>query len=193
MDILIVTFGIIILFLPIIIITVALFLTNDQNPFYCQQRPGKDGKNFTLIKFRTMNNKKDKDGNLLPDVTRLTQFGRFLRATSLDELPQLINVLRGDLSLVGPRPLLPEYLPFYNKQQARRHEVRPGITGLAQVKGRNSLSWDQKFILDVYYVDHISFQLDIKILILTVWKVFKQEGINSNNLETMKKFTGSKN
>ena len=137
-----------------------------------------------------MNNQKDNFGNLLPDIERLTGIGRFLRSTSLDELPQLINILKNDMSIVGPRPLLPEYLLLYNKQQARRHEVKPGITGLAQISGRNSLSWEEKFKLDVYYIDHVSFSLDMKIIILTIFKVFKREGINSNNFETMKMFTG---
>lgn len=156
-----------------------------------QQRPGKNGIPFYVYKFRTMNSKKDSMGNLLPDHLRLTPFGKFLRKFSLDELPQLFNVLKGDISLVGPRPLLMEYLDLYTSEQARRHEVRPGITGWAQVNGRNAISWEEKFKLDVWYVDNQSFWLDIKILFLTVMKVFKSEGINQTGHVTMEKFKGS--
>ena len=143
------------------------------------------------MKFKTMNDRRNENGRLLPDNERLTSVGRFIRSLSLDEFPQLINVLKGDMSLVGPRPLLPEYLPLYNVRQARRHEVRPGITGWAQVNGRNAISWEQKFDLDVWYVDHLSFWLDMKILFMTLMKVIRREGINSDTATTMKRFTGS--
>lgn len=156
-----------------------------------QERPGKDEKIFRMYKFRTMTEKKDADGNLLPDDQRLTKFGKILRATSMDELPELWNVLKGDMSLVGPRPLLVQYLTLYNETQKRRHEVRPGITGYAQVKGRNSISWEKKFELDVFYVDHVSFLMDCKILFMTVVTVFKREGISSQTAATMEVFTGS--
>lgn len=160
--------------------------------FFTQTRPGKDGKPFKMFKFRTMTNARGHDGELLPDANRLTIFGRFLRAASLDELPELWNVLWGDMSLVGPRPLLMEYLPLYSPEEARRHEVRPGITGWAQVNGRNALSWNDKFNLDVWYVDHRSLWLDIKILWLTARKVAVREGISAVGEATMSKFTGSK-
>ena len=155
-----------------------------------QVRPGKGGKPFQMMKFRTMTDERGADGELLPDEQRLTPFGQFLRSTSLDELPGLISVLKGDMSLVGPRPLLVEYLPLYSPEQARRHDVRPGITGWAQVNGRNALSWDERFKLDVWYVDNQSFWLDIKILFLTVWKVVKRDGIAAEGEVTMSKFTG---
>jgi len=158
--------------------------------FFCQQRPGIGGRPFLLCKFRTMTDQRDLEGSLLPDVKRLTPFGRFLRSASLDELPTLFNVLRGDMSLVGPRPLLMEYLPLYTPEQVRRHEVRPGITGWAQVNGRNALSWPEKFRLDVWYVDHRSFWLDLKILMLTMAKVFRREGISQPGSATAEKFTG---
>ncbi|WP_279254717.1 sugar transferase [Shewanella xiamenensis] len=158
-----------------------------------QPRPGLHGKPFNMLKFRSMLDAADKDGNPLPDEQRLTRFGRVLRSTSLDELPGLINVLKGDMSLVGPRPLLVEYLPLYSPEQARRHEVRPGITGWAQVNGRNTISWEDKFTLDVWYVDNRSVWLDIKILFLTVKKVFVREGISAAGEATMSKFTGSRN
>lgn len=160
--------------------------------FFRQTRPGLHGRPFNMVKFRTMTDARDQDGVLLPDAVRLTQFGRFLRAASLDELPELWNVLKGDMSLVGPRPLLMEYLPLYSPEQARRHQVRPGITGWAQINGRNALSWDEKFALDVWYVDHHTLWLDIKILWLTVRKVLVREGISSAGEATMSKFTGSK-
>ena len=160
--------------------------------FFRQVRPGLHGRPFEMVKFRTMTDARGPDGQLLPDAVRLTSFGRFLRATSLDELPELWNVLRGDMSLVGPRPLLMEYLPLYSPEQARRHEVRPGITGWAQVNGRNALSWEDKFKLDVWYVDHRSLWLDIKVLWLTVKKVLVREGISAAGEATMSKFTGSK-
>ena len=155
-----------------------------------QQRPGIHGKPFYVYKFRTMTDKRDAEGNLLPDNVRLTKTGKFIRKLSLDELPQLFNVLKGDISLVGPRPLLMEYLPLYTKEQARRHDVKPGITGWAQVNGRNAISWEEKFDLDVWYVDHQSFWLDIKILFMTVLKVFKSEGINQDGQATIEKFKG---
>ena len=158
--------------------------------FFRQTRPGRHGRPFDMIKFRTMTDARGPDGRLLPDADRLTAFGRFLRASSLDELPELLNVLKGDMSLVGPRPLLMEYLPLYSPEQARRHEVRPGVTGWAQVNGRNALSWADKFLLDVWYVDHRSLWLDIKILLLTVRKVLVREGISAAGEATMSKFTG---
>lgn len=158
---------------------------------FCQTRPGRHGRLFTMYKFRTMRDAADEHGHPLPDGERLTPFGRKLRAASLDELPELWNVLKGDMSLVGPRPLLPEYLPLYNAEQRRRHEVRPGITGWAQVNGRNALSWPEKFRLDVWYVDHRSFWLDLKILLLTVKKVFVREGINAEGEATAAKFEGN--
>jgi sugar transferase EpsL len=159
--------------------------------FFCQTRPGLHGKPFKMYKFRTMTNERDVDGNLLPDEQRLTPFGKFLRSTSLDELPELINVLKGEMSLVGPRPLLMEYLPLYSPEQARRHEVRPGITGWAQVNGRNAISWEDKFKLDVWYVDNQSLWLDLKILWMTFAKVFKREGISQDGQATASKFTGN--
>lgn len=159
--------------------------------FFLQQRPGKDGKIFKVIKFKTMTDERDEDGKLLPDEKRITKVGKFIRSTSIDELPQLINVLKGDMALIGPRPLLPRYLPLYNKEQARRHEVRPGITGWAQVNGRNAISWAKKFELDVWYVDHCSLSLDLKILFLTIKKVFVREGISSDTSVTMEPFTGN--
>lgn len=160
--------------------------------FFRQTRPGLHGRPFEMVKFRTMTDARGRDGKLLPDAERLTAFGRFLRATSLDELPELWNVIKGDMSLVGPRPLLMEYLPLYSPEQARRHEARPGITGWAQVNGRNALSWEEKFKLDVWYVDHRSLWLDIKILWLTVRKVLVREGISADGEATMSKFTGGK-
>ena len=175
-----------------VVITILLFFAMKGQPFFFQVRPGKNAKLFRLIKFKTMNEQKDSDGNLLPDMQRLTRAGGFVRKTSLDEIPQLLNVIAGDMSLIGPRPLLPEYLPIYTPLQSRRHEVLPGITGWAQVNGRNSISWDKKFAYDVWYVDHISFAMDIKILLLTVRKVFMKEGINSTDMVTAEKFIGSK-
>ena len=160
--------------------------------FFCQVRPGLRGRPFKMVKFRTMTDERGADGELLPDALRLTSFGRFLRASSLDELPEFWNVLRGEMSLVGPRPLLIEYLPLYSSDQARRHEVRPGITGWAQINGRNAVSWDQRFQLDVWYVDHKSFWLDVRILWLTVRKVLVREGINAQGDATMPRFTGNK-
>ena len=159
--------------------------------FFTQERPGKNGKIFKVIKFKTMTDKRDANGKLLSDAERLTKVGRFVRSTSVDELPQLFNVLKGDMALVGPRPLLPQYLSLYSKEQVRRHEVRPGITGWAQVNGRNAISWNKKFALDVWYVDHCSFLLDLKIIFLTIKKVFVREGISSDTSVTMEPFTGN--
>lgn len=167
------------------------FANKEAGAFFFQQRPGRKGKIFKVVKFKTMTDECDKQGNLLPDEKRLTKIGKFVRSTSIDELPQLINVLKGDMALVGPRPLLPQYLPLYSKEQARRHEVRPGITGWAQVNGRNAISWKKKFELDVWYVDHCSFLLDLKIIFLTIRKVFVREGISSGTSVTMEPFTGN--
>ena len=162
------------------------------NPFFTQERPGKNEKIFKLIKFRSMDNRKDKDGNLLPDDIRLNKYGRLLRKTSLDELPEVLNILKGDMSVIGPRPLLVEYLPRYNAEQHRRHEVRPGLSGYAQVNGRNALSWKEKFRMDVWYVDHISVSLDVRIIFQTVMKAFvRHDGISSDTNVTMEKFMGS--
>ena len=167
------------------------FANKGAGVFFTQERPGKNGKIFKVIKFKTMTDECDANGDLLPDEQRLTKVGKFIRSTSVDELPQLINVLRGDMALIGPRPLLPQYLPLYNKEQARRHEVRPGITGWAQVNGRNAISWTKKFELDVWYVDHCSFILDLRIIVLTIKKVFVREGISSETSATMDYFTGN--
>lgn len=161
------------------------------NPFFTQERPGKDEKIFKLIKFRTMTNEKDAQGNLLPDEQRMTKYGQFLRSTSLDELPEFFNILKGDMSFVGPRPLLVKYLPLYNEEQKRRHHVRPGLTGLAQANGRNSLTWEQKFEDDVKYVDNVSLSLDLSILFKTVYTVLKREGISQENNVTMEEFRGT--
>ena len=174
-----------------VLVTIGLFFANDGKPFYIQLRPGKNGKIFKIIKFKTMTDKKDENGNLLPDADRLTKIGSFVRKTSLDEIPQLLNVIKGDMSLVGPRPLLPKYLELYNDFQRRRNEVKPGITGWAQVNGRNSISWEKKFEYDVWYVDNVSFLLDIKILIMTVLKVVKSEGINEQGQATSNEFKGN--
>lgn len=175
----------------ILILTFLLMFANKGNPFFFQKRPGKNERIFTIVKFKTMNDKKDKDGKLLPDVQRITKVGGFVRNASLDELLQLINVLKGDMSIVGPRPLLIQYLPLYNKEQAKRHLVKPGITGWAQVNGRNAISWEEKFVFDVWYVDHLSFSTDLKILFKTVQKVFKREGISASGQDTMKAFMGT--
>ena len=166
---------------PFLLILMALlyFANEGAGVFFLQERPGLKGKIFKVIKFKTMNEKRGEDGKLLPDLLRITKVGKFVRATSLDELPQLFNVLKGDMALIGPRPLLKQYLPLYSEEQMRRHDVRPGISGWAQVNGRNNLSWAEKFKLDVWYVDHLSFALDIKIIFMTVMKVFKRESINS--------------
>lgn len=176
----------------LLVLTVLGAVKMKGNPFFTQQRPGKDEKIFKLIKFRTMTCEKDENGVLLPDAQRLTRYGKLLRSTSLDELPELLNILVGDMSIVGPRPLLVAYLPRYNAHQKRRHEVRPGLTGLAQVHGRNAISWEAKFDMDVTYVDSITFSGDIKILLDTVMAVLKREGISSENAATMEEFMGTK-
>jgi undecaprenyl phosphate N,N'-diacetylbacillosamine 1-phosphate transferase len=182
---------VLILVFPILIIlTFMLAIASNGKPFFFQIRPGKNEKLFKIIKFKTMTDVKDTDGNLLPDAERLTKAGRFMRKTSLDELPQLINVLKGDMSLIGPRPLLPQYLSLYSDFQSRRHEVKPGITGWAQINGRNAISWEKKFEFDVWYVDHISFLVDVKILLLTVKKVFISEGINNEGQLSTEPFKG---
>ena len=178
---------------PILIIVAILVRVKLGSPvIFKQQRPGKDEKIFTLYKFRTMTNKKDENGNLLPDSERLTKFGKTLRSTSLDELPELFNILKGDMSIVGPRPLLVEYLKLYNEEQKHRHDVRPGLTGLAQISGRNSISWNKKFKEDIFYINNITFIMDIKIIFKTITKVFKREGISQINNDTMEKFKGNK-
>ncbi|PHQ16520.1 sugar transferase [Marinobacter profundi] len=182
-----------VLLLPVIAVVSLLIHRKLGSPvFFRQTRPGKNSKPFQMVKFRTMLDATDKDGNPLPDNQRMTPFGHFLRSTSLDELPELWNVLKGDMSLVGPRPLLMEYLPLYSREQIRRHEVRPGVTGWAQINGRNAISWEDKFKLDVWYVDNQSFWLDVKILFLTVKKVLVRDGISGEGEVTMSKFTGSK-
>lgn len=179
------------LLLPIfLVVMIGLFLANDGKPFFFQLRPGKNGKIFKIIKFKTMNDKKDSNGTLLSDAERLTAIGSFVRKTSIDEIPQLINVLIGDMALIGPRPLLVQYLPLYDEHQARRHEVRPGITGWAQINGRNAISWEEKFNLDVWYVDHVSFMLDLRIIFLTIKKVFIREGISADGHVTIEPFKG---
>jgi lipopolysaccharide/colanic/teichoic acid biosynthesis glycosyltransferase len=170
-----------------------LYFSNVGKPFFFKYRPGKDEIIFNIIKFKTMNDKKDENGNLLPDVQRITSIGRFIRKTSLDEIPQLINVLKGDMSVIGPRPLLIMYLPLYSEEQATRHNIRPGITGWAQVNGRNAITWKQKFTYDVYYVNNLSFLLDLKILFMTLKKVILKDGVNSSDEFTMQKFTGEDN
>lgn len=176
----------------LLLITIFLHFSNHgAGAFFTQSRPGKNGKIFKLIKFKSMTDERDADGNLLPDAQRLTKVGKFIRSTSLDELPQLINVFKGDMALIGPRPLLPEYLPLYSKEQARRHEVRPGITGWAQVHGRNAISWQEKFRFDVWYVDHCNLAVDLKIIWLTIMKVVKREGISSSSSVTMEPFRGN--
>ena len=188
-----VAFCVLIVLAPLLLIIAIIlcFVINGKCLFFLQERPGRHGKIFKVIKFKTMTDERDAEGNLLPDDKRLTKVGKFVRSTSIDELPQLINVLKGDMALIGPRPLLPQYLPLYNSEQARRHEVRPGITGWAQVNGRNAISWAKKFELDVWYVDHCSFFLDLKIFFLTIKKVFVREGINSKTSATMEYFTGN--
>jgi undecaprenyl phosphate N,N'-diacetylbacillosamine 1-phosphate transferase len=178
--------------LPLFLVLMVLLVIDFRGKvFFIQERPGKNEQVIRIIKFKSMNDKTDENGNLLPNYLRTTLLGRFLRKTSLDELPQLINVIRGDISLVGPRPLLFKYLPLYNEEQRRRHDILPGITGWAQVNGRNAISWQQKFEFDVYYVDHYSFPLDLKILLLTVKKVFASEGVNTSEEVTMPPFDGT--
>jgi undecaprenyl phosphate N,N'-diacetylbacillosamine 1-phosphate transferase len=181
----------VLLTLPILlIVAVALAVQNNGKPFFIQRRPGKNGKIFKIFKFKTMTDARDENGKLLPDEQRLTAMGKLVRKTSLDEIPQLFNVLFGQMSLIGPRPLLPDYLHLYNDFQKRRHDVKPGITGWAQVNGRNAISWDRKFELDVWYVDNLSFALDVKILFMTVKKVIKSEGINPDNAAATEPFNG---
>jgi undecaprenyl phosphate N,N'-diacetylbacillosamine 1-phosphate transferase len=180
-----------ILFFLMISIFVIIFISNSGKVFFRQERPGKNGKVFKVIKFKTMNDRKGRDGKLLPDNERLTTIGKFIRTTSMDELPQLLNVLKGDMSLIGPRPLLVKYLPLYSHHQARRHEVRPGITGWAQVNGRNAISWEEKFEYDVWYVDNLSMLLDLKIIFRTIQKVIIREGISSTTTLTMEAFKGN--
>lgn len=183
--------GLVILLPFLTIVTILLSFVNNGKAFFVQKRPGKNGQIFKVIKFKTMNDRKDDFGNLMPDEHRLTVIGKIIRKTSIDELPQLFNVFKGDMSLVGPRPLLIEYLILYNDRHKRRHDVRPGITGWAQVNGRNAISWEEKLNLDIWYVDNFSLWIDIKILWLTIHKVFRREGINSKGQATMEKFTGN--
>ena len=191
-DILI-SFIIFVIVLPVlIIVSFLLFFANQGKPFFIQLRPGKNGELFKIIKFKTMNDKKDSNGKLLPDSERLTKIGSLVRKASVDEIPQLFNVLKGEMSLIGPRPLLPEYLAFYDEFQKRRHEVKPGITGWAQVNGRNTISWQQKFEYDIWYIENRSFLLDCKIVYLTIKKIFKREGVNATNSLTMEAFKGNK-
>lgn len=176
----------------LLLVTVWLHFANKgAGAFFVQERPGKDGKIFKIIKYKTMTDERDADGNLLPDEKRLTRVGRLVRSTSIDELPQLFNVLKGDMALIGPRPLLVQYLPLYSPEQARRHEVRPGITGWAQCHGRNTLSWDEKFRLDVWYVDHCSFTTDVKVIFSTIKKVIARDGISQEGQATMEAFNGN--
>jgi lipopolysaccharide/colanic/teichoic acid biosynthesis glycosyltransferase len=183
--------GLVLIFPLFILVIVGLFFANQGKPFFFQLRPGKNRQLFKIIKFKTMNDKKDNEGNLLSDAERLTKIGAFVRKTSLDEIPQLLNVIKGDMSLIGPRPLLPEYLPLYNDFQNKRHEVKPGITGWAQVNGRNAISWQQKFEYDVWYVENFSFLLDLQILNKTIKKVFKREGITAENSVSAEAFKGN--
>ena len=176
---------------PVLILVIfLLFIANKGKPFFLQLRPGRNGENFRIIKFRTMTDERDAQGNLLPDAQRLTGVGKFVRKTSIDEIPQLINVLKGNMSIIGPRPLLPQYLPLYTERQKKRHLVKPGITGWAQVNGRNAISWTKKFELDVWYVENASFSLDMKILFRTIKKVLISEGINTANMATTEAFNG---
>ena len=174
-----------------IVVTIGLYFANQGKPFFFQARPGLNERIFKIIKFKTMNDKTDANGNLLPDADRLTPIGAFVRKTSLDEIPQLINVLKGDMSIIGPRPLLPQYLPLYNEEQKKRHHVRPGITGWAQVNGRNAISWKRKFELDVWYVEHVSLGTDLKVFFTTFKKVFKSEGISAEGQATTEAFNGN--
>lgn len=183
--------ALLVLSVPLVAVTAWLHFANKgAGAFFFQERPGKNGKIFKVVKFKTMTDERDKDGKLLPDAKRLTKVGRFIRSTSIDELPQLWNVLKGDMSLIGPRPLLVQYLPLYSKEQARRHEVRPGITGWAQCHGRNAISWQKKFELDVWYVDHISFATDCKVIWTTILKVIKRADISEEGYATMEYFNG---
>ena len=194
LDFLVVFFALAAIWPILLLITIWLHIANKgAGAFFTQERPGKDGKIFKIIKFKTMTDERDADGNLLSDEMRLTKVGKFVRSTSIDELPQLINVLKGDMSLIGPRPLLPQYLPLYSKEQARRHEVRPGITGWAQCHGRNAITWAEKFKLDVWYVDNVSLFTDVKIFFLTVFKVLKRKDISPSSASTMDAFMGNDN
>jgi lipopolysaccharide/colanic/teichoic acid biosynthesis glycosyltransferase len=190
LDFILAIIGILLLSPIFIVVMIGLFFANQGKPFFLQARPGKDRKIFKIVKFKTMNDKKDASDNLLPDSERLTKIGSFIRKTSFDEMPQLLNVIKGDMSLIGPRPLLIQYLHLYSAFQNRRHELKPGITGWAQVNGRNAISWDKKFELDVWYVDNVSFILDAKILFKTIQKVVKSEGINAVNAATIEPFNG---
>ena len=191
MDVVLASLALLLLSPLLLFIALAVRLSLGAPVIFRQTRPGLNGRPFTLLKFRTMRNAADRDGRQLPDAVRLTPLGRVLRAASLDELPGLVNVVRGDMSLVGPRPLLMEYLPLYSAEQQRRHAVRPGITGWAQVNGRNALSWPEKFALDVYYVDHVSLWLDVRILLRTLWHVLRREGISQDGHATMETFRGN--
>ncbi|MCW2119419.1 lipopolysaccharide/colanic/teichoic acid biosynthesis glycosyltransferase [Flavobacterium sp. 7A] len=191
MDFVAALIGLIVLSPVLVIVLISLYFANQGKPFFFQLRPGLNGVIFKIIKFRTMNEKKDASGNLLSDAERLTRIGAFVRKTSLDEIPQLINVLKGDMSLIGPRPLLPQYLSLYNDFQSRRHEVKPGITGWAQVNGRNAISWQKKFEYDVWYVDNLSIAIDMKIFLMTIKKVFVSEGINMQGQVTTEAFKGN--
>ncbi len=183
--------ALLVLVVPLAAVTIWLHFANKgAGAFFFQERPGRGGKIFKVVKFKTMTDERDASGNLLPDAQRLTRVGRFVRSTSVDELPQLWNVLRGDMSLIGPRPLLVQYLPLYSPEQARRHEVRPGITGWAQCHGRNAISWERKFELDVWYVDNVSFLVDCRIILTTIMKVLKRADINSDTTDTMEEFNG---
>lgn len=187
-----ISISVLVLISPIFLaVLISLAILNNGKPFFLQNRPGKYGRIFTILKFKTMNDKKDSFGNLLPDHLRLTKVGSFVRKTSIDELPQLINVIKGDMSIVGPRPLLPEYLPLYNEFQNLRHDVKPGITGWAQVNGRNAIDWKKKFELDVFYVENISFVLDLRIILKTIVKVFQRKGISASVLISMEPFKGN--
>lgn len=184
--------AILILGIPLLIVALLIKFKLGSPVLFKQRRPGKDGKIFEIYKFRTMTDARDTNGNLLPDNERLTDFGKLLRSTSIDELPEILNIVKGDMAIIGPRPLLEEYLPLYNEEQAHRHDVRPGLTGWAQINGRNTISWEDKFKYDVEYVRNISFMFDLKIFFLTVKKVFIREGINASAEVTMEKFNGSK-
>jgi len=192
LDVVVASVAFIVLLPVFLVVVVLLAVANAGKPFFFQMRPGKNEKIFRVIKFKTMNDRKDANGDLLPDAKRLTPIGKFVRKTSLDEIPQLLNVIKGDMSIVGPRPLLVEYLPLYDDQQKHRHDVKPGITGWAQVNGRNAIGWEQKFEYDIWYVDNVSLLLDLRILLLTIRNVIRSEGINSATSATMEKFTGTK-
>ena len=191
LDIVVSLVGLLVLFPILLIVTLLLALANEGKPFFFQTRPGLNEKLFRIIKFKTMTDEVDLEGNLLPDAQRMTMVGNFVRKISLDELPQLLNVIKGDMSLIGPRPLLPEYLPLYSSKQKKRHSVRPGITGWAQVNGRNAIGWKEKFKLDIFYSNNLSFMLDLKILFLTLKKVVVREGISAEGMVTMEKFKGN--